>query len=164
MLHVLLNDRNYCEHMLCTHSSLIKVPVMGPDTCCCIYIKNICCSWFERFGHLYFMYCRNQWWWGMRIQTIHVHALYSTNMIFVYIARLLLRSISQVTLLAHTCKCQVKIELHCISYEKEKTIIHFLIFILKLKPLGKLHSSVLLIVEISLLFLIIFIVTWHVYK
>ena len=136
-----------------------------------VCIKNICCPWFERFGHLYFMCCA---WTGIsgggaREYKLYVCVLYIA--LTWYLCKLLVcyseasHKISQVTLLAHTCKCQVKIELYCISYEKRKMIItHFLIFILELKPLRKLHSSMLLIVEISLLFLIIFIVTWHVYK
>ena len=80
-----------------------------------VCIKNICCPWFERFGHLYFMCCA---WTGISGGGAREYKLYVCMLCIAltwYLCKLLVcyseasHKISQVTLLAHTCKCQVKI-------------------------------------------------------
>ena len=91
-----------------------------------IYVQyNNTSPWFEWLGCLYFRYCAQTGFNGGEAQEYKLHICYCScmyytacNMISAYIACVLLylwvsHEISQVTLLALMCKCQVKIELYC---------------------------------------------------
>ena len=100
MLYMLLpssNDRNYSEHatyMLITNNNRQHRDLI---LCCCGCIKYVCCPWFEWFICLYFAYCAWAGFGGGKAWEVKLYMCYcsSANVIHVYIAHMLLTSISQ---------------------------------------------------------------------
>ena len=79
----ILNDRNYSEHVLYTHTLTTNNKHQHWDLilCCCSCIKCVHCPWFEQFGCLCLEYCAWAGFGGFEEQEDKLHACYCSRAI-----------------------------------------------------------------------------------